>query len=1230
MTPRLTLPAPFGDLARAPEGARLLERLRQPRGVSAIAGLTGSGRALLPALLHAVTGQPVAFVVPTPQDVELVEADVRYFVRLTQGLDAQASDGVQVFPVAEGGPYAATPPHPELLEARALCLTRLLEGDSRVTILPARALAEKLAPRQDLAVSSVTLDAGEEYPLDDLLKLLDGTGYVRREPVTALGEYSLRGGILDIYSPAQDNPTRLEFFGDTLESIREFDIETQRSIARRTSCRVLPLREFATLPEGLRAWAARARDHWADARFAAELRPRLALAERGELFNGWETLLPLARPLTGSLFDYLGAARLAVDEPAAVERVLESYFRQLRDQFAAADEAGELVLSPESFVLDAATLRAELETRPRIELRALGVRADQTDAGFSGALDSGCSPANGASAAATPLFLFPAAAAQVEIELKTQSMRRFHGRLSQLAAELRELRQRGLTTLFVMPSLGVAERVRDILREYDIVAGCYPDAPALRRALDEASRAGCFVTVGSLLNGFRFPSGQLAFIVERELFDEAPSVEEVRLTPVGGAKRKVSVGSFLSDFLDLKAGDFVVHVNHGIGRFLGLQQVQVDRRTPPCEFMVLEYADRQQLSVPVERLDLVQKFSSADASAPRLDKLGGVAWARTKARAKRAMRDMTEELLKLYAERQLVQGSACGPDTPWQQEFEDAFPYELTRDQAAALADIKRDLESPTPMDRLLCGDVGFGKTEVAMRAAFKVVMENRQVAVLAPTTVLAFQHAKTFRERFASFPVTIDMVSRFRTAKEIKDALERTARGETDILVGTHRLLSKDVSFKNLGLVIIDEEQRFGVAHKERLKQLRRKVDVLTLSATPIPRTLNLAIAGLRDMSVIETPPRDRLPIHTVVAQFSESVVRGALETELARGGQAFFIHNRVETIYAIAELIQRLAPQARIGVGHGQMGEKELEAVMMRFVNHELDALVSTTIIENGIDIPLANTILINQADQYGLAQLYQLRGRVGRSNRRAFAYLLVPPEAELSGVARRRLAAIREFSDLGSGFRIAALDLELRGAGNLLGGQQSGHLDAIGFDLYCRLLDETVRELRGMPVEEEIQANINLRMDIRLPEAYIGDAGQRLRTYKRISLAADDAALEALGQELDDRYGPRPPQALALFAYARLRQAASALGILSIDWDGSTLSFKFADKPRLDVAALTRLVAETPGARLAGAQTLRLPLTESEPEALFAAISQWLARLRPSPEDPSLDEAAASPSR
>ncbi|QUV88146.1 transcription-repair coupling factor [Chloracidobacterium aggregatum] len=1213
-TPQLVLPAPFSDLARTPEGSELLRQLRQTRPVSVVSGVTGSARALIPALLHAVTGQPVVFVVPTPQDGELLEADVRYFVRLTQRLAADSPDGVQVFPVVEGGPYCATSPHPDVLEARALCLNRLLQGESRVTLVPARALAERLAPPQALTVGRVTLEVGEEYPLDDLLKLLSGTGYVRREPVMAPGEFSLRGGILDIYSPAQDNPVRLEFWGDTLESIREFDIESQRSIARRTSCQVLPLREFATLPEGLRAWAARAREHWAEARFADELRPRLTLAERGELFDGWESLLPLAHPLTGSLFDYLGAVRFVIEEPAAVERSLEKYARQLHDQFTAANDAGELVLAPDYFLLDAEALRTALARYPRCELRALGITADRVDAGFMGELTPREPSDNGAAAAGAPWFLFPPPEDAAELALATPPMRRFHGRMSQLVTELRELRQRGVTTLFVMPSSGVAERVRDMLREYDIAVGCYPDLLTLCQALAETQRASCFVTVGSLLNGFRFPAAQLAFVVERELFDEAPSVEEVRLTPAGSPKRKVSVSSFLSDFRDLKVGDFVVHVNHGIGRFLGLQQVQVDHRTPPCEVMVLEYADQQRLSVPVERLDLVQKFSSAETSTPRLDRLGGNAWAKTKARAKRAMRDMTEELLRLYAERQLVQGAACAPDTPWQQEFEDAFPYELTRDQATALTDIKRDLESPVPMDRLLCGDVGFGKTEVAMRAAFKVVMENRQVAVLSPTTVLAFQHTKTFRERFASFPVTIEMVSRFRTAKEIADVLARTARGEVDILIGTHRLLSKDVTFKHLGLVIIDEEQRFGVAHKEKLKQLRRKVDVLTLSATPIPRTLNLAIAGLRDMSVIETPPRDRLPIHTVVAQFSENVVRSAIETELARGGQVFFVHNRVESIFTIAELIQRLAPAARIGVGHGQMGEKELEAVMMRFVNHELDVLVSTTIIENGIDIPLANTIVINHADQYGLAQLYQLRGRVGRSNRRAFAYLLIPPETELSSVARQRLAAIREFSDLGSGFRIAALDLELRGAGNLLGGQQSGHLDTIGFDLYCRLLDETVRELRGMPIEEDIQTAINLRMDIRIPETYIADVGQRLRTYKRISSAADDAALEALGQELDDRYGPRPPQVIALFEYARLRHRASALGILSLDWDGGTLSVRFADKPHIDVAALTRLVAEVPGARLTGGQMLRLPLAAAEPADVFAVIHRWLERLTP----------------
>src|SRR5213083_1760143 len=539
------------------------------------------------------------------------------------------------------------------------------------------------------------------------------------------------------------------------------------------------------------------------------------------------------------------------------------------------------------------------------------------------------------------------------------------------------------------------------------------------------------------------------------------------------------------------------------------------------------------------------------------------------------MRDMADELLRLYAERKLVGGYAFAADTPWQREFEDGFEYVLTPDQETAIEDVKRDMEEPTPMDRLLCGDVGYGKTEVAMRAAFKAVMEGRQAAVLTPTTVLAYQHYDTFRSRFAPFPVKIELLSRFRSAKEQKEVAKRVEVGDVDVVIGTHRLLSKDVRFKELGIVVVDEEQRFGVAHKERLKHLKKRVDVLTLSATPIPRTLNMSLSGMRDMSLIETPPRDRLAIQTQVVQFSENVVKSAIEIELARGGQVFFIHNRVETIETIAALVQRLAPQVRLAVGHGQMNEKELERVMLDFIDYKYDVLVATTIIENGIDIPRANTIIINRADNYGLSQLYQLRGRVGRSNRRAYAYLLIPAEQELSPIARRRLAAIREFSDLGAGFRIAALDRELRGAGNLLGGQQAGHMDALGFDLYRQMLERTVSELRGEQVEDETSVTINVGVDVAIPEGYISDMGQRLRTYKRVSSARDEDALAAIRAETEDRYGKIPEPVVNLFDYARLRQAAELVGVISIVRIREGIAVKLAEKARVAPEKLMQLI-------------------------------------------------------
>jgi transcription-repair coupling factor (superfamily II helicase) len=751
----------------------------------------------------------------------------------------------------------------------------------------------------------------------------------------------------------------------------------------------------------------------------------------------------------------------------------------------------------------------------------------------------------------------------------------FNGRVNDWVAEVRQARQRGDAVLFVAETRGRAERIVEILQEYDILA------MQIERA-EDAHHAAVLVAVGTLSRGFRLADASLQIYVETDVFDEERRAPE---------QRRNAAKAFLSDLRDLKVGDLVVHVDHGIGEFIGLKQLGVRGTADAQEFLELKYYGDDKLFVPVERLDLIQKYTGG--SRPALDKLGGTTWEKAKTRVKKAMRNMAEELLQLYAQRKAVPGHAFAPDTHWQEEFEDAFPYELTVDQATAIADIKKDMESSTPMDRLLCGDVGYGKTEVAMRAAFKAVLDGKQAAFLAPTTVLAFQHVRTLRERFAGFPVTIDVVNRFRSTQETKDILAGARSGKIDIVVGTHRLLSKDVVFKDLGLLVVDEEQRFGVAHKERIKQMRKRVDVLTMTATPIPRTLNMSLVGIRDMSVIETPPKDRLSIQTNVVKFDAPVIERAVRNELARGGQVYFVHNRVESIFSIGNLLQRLVPEARIAVGHGQMGEHELEKAMLSFVERRADVLLSTTIVENGLDIPNANTIIINRADRYGLAQLYQLRGRVGRSDRPAYAYLLIPPQESLTPVARKRLAAIREFSDLGSGFRVAALDLEIRGAGNLLGGEQSGHIDSVGFEMYMKLLEETVRELKGEDIEDGLRATVNLRVDLKIDEGYVPDMNQRLMVYRKVAAARAEAELEDTLEEMRDRYGTPPESVLNLAEYGRIRIIADRLGIDTIERDGRVVLVRFRPQAPVDPIRMVKVVHEWPGATLIPPVSLKLNL-------------------------------------
>ncbi|HWZ11836.1 MAG TPA: transcription-repair coupling factor, partial [Acidobacteriaceae bacterium] len=800
-----------------------------------------------------------------------------------------------------------------------------------------------------------------------------------------------------------------------------------------------------------------------------------------------------------------------------------------------------------------------------------------------------------------------------EIALHTRPTMRFHGSMPALIEDLKALSNAGKRILLTAASQGDVERMADVLKEYAVPyrIGSRHQHTGSATVYDESSYLAGDLRVpiivrAAIANGVSFEDSNLVIFGANDLYDDVDTAVAYR--PAGGKKSKTS--AFLSDFRDLALGDYVVHVEHGIARYQGLKTIEQDGVA--IEFMTLEFAEQAKMYVPLTRLDLIQKYRSTDSGPqPVLSRLGTQQWAKTKARVKKAMQDMADELLKLYAARKAALGHAFAPDGQFQREFEDAFDFNETEDQLTSIEDIKRDMEATTPMDRLLCGDVGYGKTEVAMRAAFKAVQDGKQVAVLTPTTVLSFQHYETFKRRFEKFPVLIEMLSRFRTAKEQKTILEKVEQGKVDILIGTHRLLSKDLNFQDLGLLVVDEEQRFGVRHKERLKQMRKEVDVLTMSATPIPRTLHMGLSGMRDMSVIETPPKDRMAIQTVVAKFDEKLIRTAIELELERGGQTYFVHNRVETIYELSEKIRELVPQARVLVGHGQMGEAQLEKVMLAFMRHEYDVLVATTIIENGLDIPLANTILINRADRHGLSELYQLRGRVGRSNRRAYAYLLIPPERELTEIARRRLAALKEFSDLGAGFKIAALDLELRGAGNMLGGEQSGHIESVGFEMYTGMLEQAVREMKGEDRPEHMRTQLNLAIGLRIPNEYIPEENQRLRMYKRIAGAETEAAVAEIRAELIDRYGPLTEPVESLIDAAMLRLECQRLGIVQVDRKRDFLQMRLTENPSIDPAALMQIVARNAkkGAQFTPEGILKFPLTATRPREILAAVHALL---------------------
>jgi len=1089
--------AMLDDADRLPEARELADALRlagagddAPR--LAVRGLAGSSRAFLTAWLARATARPVLYLVPPGDPFEEARDDLEYFVGLGR---------LFAFPDPETLPYDPSSPHPGLTAQRLATLERLSRGDASATDAPGvvlatvRGLLQRVPRPERIARAVLAFRVGHEYDPRAVMERLVFLGYERFPEVESMGHFARRGGILDIYPVGSADPLRLEFDGDTLRSLRRFDAGTQRSIEQLAEASVLPRYEVVVEPAEAPAIAARLRaagDPHAGGLAAAngdgDEPPSGSGAGSGAGFlfhEGMERFAGHYDPAAGSLLDYLPDDALIVCDDPQKQR-------ERRDDLIAEIRRGY----EES--------RAHYPAiSPPEHLFLPGDAFEQALARRPGADWMSAVASKDGQRYAKTLFIECSPAEPVQ-----RSTERLKSHLAELGAN-------GLRAVILCDNPGQRDRLRELLDGAEASLG-----------------------VGLITAGFTLKHAGLAVLTDHEIFARYRRRRR-RLKKTGGLS--------LAELSALKVGDFVVHEDHGVGHYRGLKRLTLNGQETDC--VEIAYAERDVLYVPVSQLALVSRYAAEEGARPALHRLGSTAWSKQKSRAKRAIQVMAEELIRAYAARRALPGYGFKPDTVWQRELEAAFPYEETPDQLTAIEDVKRDMETARPMDRLICGDVGYGKTEVAVRAAFKAVQDGRQVAVLVPTTILAQQHWLTFRERLADFPVTVEVLSRFRTTKEQKDVLQRLAEGKVDIVIGTHRLLSKDVHFHDLGLVVIDEEHRFGVAQKEKVRQLTRTVDVLAMTATPIPRTLNLSLAGARDMSVIETPPRDRLPVHTEISEVDDELITDAILREVDRGGQVFFVHNRVETIHNMALRVQRLVPQVKVAVAHGEMNERDLERVMLEFLDKKSDVLVSTMIIESGLDIPSVNTLILDRADTLGLAQLYQLRGRVGRSSHRAYAYLMVPSRRVLTEEAEKRLRVVEEFDELGVGFKIALKDMEIRGAGNLLGPEQHGFIVGLGFDLYMKLLEEAVADLKGEAAEVKPEPRLLTDWSAFLPDDYVADEHEKLAMYRRLADTRDLAGLDDLTLELMDRFGQLPEPAVALVELRRLRVLGAAASVDSL---------------------------------------------------------------------------------
>ena len=1078
-----------------------------------IEGLSESGKSYVINGIYEVSNKPVVIITNSDMEAKNLYEDLNLYL-----------SNVYYFPAKEIVFYNVDAISGDLRWARLNVIKEILSNNKNIIVTSIDAFAARYTPKDLFKTHTVSISVGDEVDFKELSKILVEAGYDRVDVVEGKGEFSLRGGLLDLFPTNSIYPYRIELFGDEIDSIRTFNTESQRSIEKVNCIEVFPAKEIiiddeiidyalSNIREELDLTLKNNKDKERGIKLNTIISKNLEELRETHDFETIDSYLPLFYKKSESLFDYLEDYIFVLDDKVRCLGKLDSTYLEFNENYSIFLQRGDILPSQGKLLLEKEELIDLLEEKINITMDAINKGGG---------------------------FLSPIR----KIEINSAILHHYQGQLDLLIEDILKKKKDGYRTVILSGTRVRGERLVSTLREREIES-------SYRDNIESIALGEVVITFGNLLKGFECPKYKTCVISDKEVFGEAKR-------KLSKSKSKSKGVSKIKSFAELKPGDYVVHVNHGIGVYKGIKQIEVSGHKR--DYLDIVYDKGDKLYVPVDQLDLVQKYIGSEGKSPKVNKLGGAEWQKAKSKVKKSINEIAEDLVKLYAARAAVKGYKYSKDTEWQMQFEDEFPFQETPDQLSSIEEIKKDMESDKPMDRLLCGDVGYGKTEVALRAAFKAVMEGKQVAFLVPTTILAEQHYKNMIKRFSDFPIKIDMVSRFRTTKEQKSTLQSVKEGNVDILVGTHRLVSKDIVFKDLGLLIVDEEQRFGVAQKEKIKNLKKNVDVLTLSATPIPRTLHMSLTGVRDISVIEPPPEERYPIQTYVVEQNDQLIRDAIMREIGRGGQVYFVYNRVEDIEKIANYIKNLVPESRVGVAHGQMTERQLEKEMLDFMTNEYNVLVCTTIIETGIDIQNVNTIIIYNADKMGLSQLYQLRGRVGRSNRIAYAYLLYTKDKVLTEVAEKRLKALKDFTELGSGFKIAMRDLEIRGAGNMMGSAQHGHMAAIGYDLYCRMLEDTVKLIKGDIDKEPIETTVDLKVDAYIPSSYIEDEMQKIEVYKKIAAIESIDEYMDIKEELEDRYSDIPDPVYNLMDIAYIKSRAKLLSIEEIKESGNDVSFRF----------------------------------------------------------------------